>query len=390
MSTKGLFLSAAAAFALCAPAAAHAWTKAYVVDWFEPAFKFGAASGASADAPGTDCPTGANDIDVRKEVTQPYRSKAIIDHVMNPENGIGPIINTFGFRGPNGENVYENPTSRPDPGFKEVQHDIAEGLNLDGDEATGFKQGLNGENGVDNAYYKAAGCVRRWRGEARGSSTGKFHMEIMRAGEFTVTFVLSGKGDDPMNDDDVTVGVYTSPDRLVKDAEAEIAADYTYRIEADPGFQTVFKATTKNGVLQEKEAIGVFKTHDSMQTPNDDPFMELYKARVKLQMKPDGSMEGIVGGYRDWYRLFRDPVGNSGQGRRNGGGQGQGAIAERLGRFNAIGLYYALRRNADGLKDPETGQNRGISVAYRYFMKPAFVVTPGADDAVVVARIYDK
>jgi len=389
MTRTGKVLLASVALACIAPTTAMAWTKAYVAEWFEPAFRFGGPDGANPDAPGTDCPQGANDIDVKKELQQPFRSPELVAAALNPENGLS-IVRTFGFRGPNAENIYENPTSRPDPGFREVAHDMAEGLNLDGDETTGFKQGLNGENGVDNAYYKAAGCVRRWRGPARDSSTGKFHMELMRAGGFTVAFVVSGKGADPMNDEDVTVGIYTSSDRLVKDAEGVIAADYTYRIDPDPRLQSVFKARTRNGVLQEKETIPLLRAHESMQTLNDNPYMELHKARVKFEMKPDGSMVGIMAGYRDWFDLYRDPVGNSGHGKQNGNGNGSGAIAERLGRFNAVGFYYALRRNADGLKDPETGQNRGISAAYRYFLKPAFVVSPQADEAVQVARIFDK
>jgi len=388
MSVKAIVLSSAAAIAILAPQAAQAaWTKSYVVEWFESAFHFGAQPGTSPDAPGTDCPQGANDLDQRKELSTPFRTKEQVDTILNPENGLLPLQTSFAFRGLNMENVYENPTTAPDPGFKEVQSKIAEGFNLDGDETTGFTS-PTGEKGIDHAYYKAAGCVRRWRGDPRTSSTGKFHNEGMHNGAYTVLFVVSGEGDDPMNDENVTVGVYSSQDKLVKDASGVVATDYTYRVDPKAAFQTVFSARVRDGVLEQKQPF-LLKAHDHMQGFYDRPGMELSQTHVRMKMQPNGSMQGLIGGYRDWYDHFRNPLGNGGIVVGSGGGTVQGASAERLGRFNAVGFYYALRRNADGLKDPETGQNRGISTAYRYYLKPAFVVSPKADEAVRVARIFE-
>src|SRR5258707_14540264 len=39
-------------------------------------------------------------------------------------------------------------------------------------------------------------------------------------------------------------------------------------------------------------------------------------------------------------------------------------------------MYYALKRNADGMPDPKTGRNTAISTAFRFTAKPAFVVDP--------------
>ena len=43
--------------------------------------------------------------------------------------------------------------------------------------------------------------------------------------------VVAGKGDDPMNDNHVTVGFYVSNDKMVKDGNGNIARDYTFRIK---------------------------------------------------------------------------------------------------------------------------------------------------------------
>ena len=47
-----------------------------------------------------------------------------------------------------------------------------------------------------------------------------------------------------------------------------------------------------------------------------------------------------------------------------------------------MALYYALKRNADGLPDPKTGRNTGISMAYRIKAVPAHVVDPAKPAAV--------
>jgi len=40
-----------------------------------------------------------------------------------------------------------------------------------------------------------------------------------------------------------------------------------------------------------------------------------------------------------------------------------------------VSLYYALKRNADGMPD-STGRNTGISMAYRIKAVPAHVIDP--------------
>jgi len=48
-----------------------------------------------------------------------------------------------------------------------------------------------------------------------------------------------------------------------------------------------------------------------------------------------------------------------------------------------------MRRAADGLKDPVSGQHRGISTVYRMRLLPAFVVTPDAGKVVQTAQIFE-
>jgi len=368
------------------PGVGHAWTKSFLVEWAELAHYYGGSEAGGEDAPGTDCPRGTNpEMDWQKVLTTPYRSAKEVETIRSPEyrNTAQQVFyRHLAFRGPNKENVYENPTAVNETPLLQVEGKLAEGFNLDGDAATGFT-GVDGTMGVDNAFYKATGCIIAYRGKARKSYSQQTANESMRMGSWSTVVVMSGSGD-PMNDDDVTIGIYNSKDRMVKDAGGLIAADYTFRIDPDPEYQTVFKATIKDGVVEAQKPI-FLRTHDI--TLNDRiNQMKLYRTRIRWELKPDGTMTGLVGGYREWFTVWRDIAG----GYRPNGDPTRGGPRENLGRFSIPTWYVALRDAADGLPDPKTGKNLGISVAYRFHMLPAFVVAPGADQSVEVARIYSK
>jgi len=384
--TMRRLLCATAAVAILAPGAALAWTKSFVVEWMEPAFLYGGpAENGAPDSKGADCPNGINpEMDWQKLLTKSYRSSEEVSEIRHPEYRAGgqqAFYRHLGFRGPNRENVYENPTAGGDPGFIEVTGKTAEGFDLDGDPKTGFT-GVDGTPGVDNAYYKVSGCTWRWRAAHRKGVDSIAFNENMRMGGWSTLVVLSGDGTDPMNDADVTVGIYNTTDRMVKDAVGEIAPNYTFRIDPNPKFQSVFKAKVTNGVV-ETTAPTFIRTHDftNSRTYNG---LELYRGKAKWTMNPDGTMAGLIGGYRDWFAAYEVNA----TGMRPFGDTASTGVRENLGHVDLAAWYFSLRRNADGLPDPRTGVNRGISSAYRMHMLPAFVVTPSADQYVAKAQIF--
>jgi len=91
-------------------------------------------------------------------------------------------------------------------------------------------------------------------------------------------------------------------------------------------------------------------------------------------------MQGLIGGYRDWFNHYIEMAAD---GRTTGA-----AIHENIGHLTLPGLYHALRRNADGLPDPVTGANMGMSMVVDVRLIPAFVWTPDNTRPVVVARNY--
>jgi hypothetical protein len=89
------------------------------------------------------------------------------------------------------------------------------------------------------------------------------------------------------------------------------------------------------------------------------------QGRIRLRVAADGTAKGLLGGYRDWRDLY---VENTFA--QDGGQQG---VREHE---DHVALYFALKRNADGLYDPVTHRYLGISTAYRITAMPAFVVDP--------------
>lgn len=348
--------------------AAHAdWHKGFVVEWYELASYYGAESGEAE--PGTDCPAGNNpELDWRKLLKTSYRTDADIDRILDPENPQRARVG--GIRGPNKENVYEQPWVVPDPGMVGVTGDLAYGFDLDNNPETGFK-GLNGERGIDNQYYRAAGCWKSWRGPTRMAPHSKYVNDGMRDGVFTVLVLVSGSGDDPANDDDVRVAFYLGKDKLVKDANGEVAPDYSFRVNPDPRFQSVVKARTVNNRLMSTEQGQVQLRH--LEVANFyPPQLLLHEAKLSIDFNDKGAV-AMLGGYRsidDYYR----------------GWAASGAIHELVTHVNMVGYWYALRRHADYMPD-ENGQNQAISTAYRLYLTPAFVIDPFGTSEVKLAQI---
>ena len=167
-----------------------------------------------------------------------------------------------------------------------------------------------------------------------------------------------------MNDGDAVVEIGYSPDKIVKDARGGIAVDYSYRI-LQSGQYTKLKAKIKNGVVQTEQV-------EHLHTPRIAWFYDqtgdtnFTKGKIKLNIAADGlSGTGLIGGYRNWRELYTENTFA-----QDGGQQG---IREHE---DHVSLYFALRRNADGMFNEKTGKNDGISSVYRIKMSSAYVVDP--------------
>jgi hypothetical protein len=348
------------------------WTKTYVIEWNEPAMYYGAKTGVID--PGTDCPNGTNPeidwIKVLVDAGYTLEEAKWLRNPANPTRSPSNGQNQMAFRGKDRENVYVNPTSTPDPGLVGVIGTIGEGINLDGDEKTGFSS-PTGEKGIDNNFYKCLGCWKTYRGPRRLSSGAQTFNDSMRNGAWTMVIVVAGEGADPMNDDQVMVGIYMSNDRMVKDGNGNIARDYTFRIAPHAKYEGILPARTVNGKI-----ISTAPADIMLREPAYNRDLELLRAQVSLEMRADGSLIGYVGGYRPWEPIYKGWV------------NARGPVIESLTWVQLPAVYYALRRSADYSPTGHGGEKTHISYALRVEALSAFVMTPDAGKEVAAVVSY--
>ena len=381
ISQKRVLLCSVATAALAAmvqPTTAAPWSRGYVVATYEYAFRYGGRAGferAGEIEPGSDCLHGAslhfaNDKNTEAAIKQPFRSKYEIEAISRPpglEMVKAPVLTRFHiwnraitYRAwKRGIETYVNPWAAEDPGQPEVTGKIATGFNLDGNPNTGGFVAEDGERGIDNALYRAWGCDAPWRGN--GNAT--LHLRAndkMQGGLYTMVIRVSGNMD-PMNDDNATLEIGYSPDKITKNARGDVAADYSYRIVKTEQY-TKLKARIRNGVVETEQV-------ENLHAPRLAWFYDhagdadFRKGKVRLEIAPDGNAKGLIGGYRDWRKIYTENTFA-----QDGGQQG---IREHE---DGVALFYALKRNADGMADPKTGEKMGISSTYRVTAMPAYVV----------------
>jgi hypothetical protein len=381
-------MAATIAVAATSPAVAAPWVRGYAVSNYEPAWFYGGRPGynvAGQLQPGSDCPNGstdpAPDLDFKALFKTSWRTDRDIDNVVHPRgyDTVKEYLNVLhqwqeheltyrGFR--KGINSYMNPFTAPDPGMPEVTGKIALGFDLDDNPNTGGFSSPTGQKGIDNAYYRAWGCIQAFRGPPYHAALSMRANDKMLAGLYTMVVRISGNRD-PMNDDDATVEIGYSPDYVVLNAGDHVAKDYSYRIVKKSQY-TKLKAKIKNGVV-ETEQVADLRTPVFAWNEGNRGEADFHKGRMRLTIDADGNVLGLIGGYRDWRDLYFENVEAQG-----------GATSETVYHQNSLAMYYAIRRNADANPDPKTGRNRDVSIAYRFLAVPAYVIDPATPAEIVV------
>jgi hypothetical protein len=287
---------------------------------------------------------------------------------------------------PNTRNLCHNPEAgQPDPNWHIVTgaNVPVEGIDLDGQDSRANGKpapntcahddfrGFNGEHGIDNQYFRAVGCTRSY--QPTGSSI-PWSIEML-TGAWGILITLSGV-DDIRNDPDVTVGIYANADPIQLSPNRVPLTNATYAIDQDPRFRATTHGRIVNGVLTTDPVnLRFHKITNSIYLERN-----LDDARLALKIGPDGGLEGYLGGYtpvEDIYNFefsFRNGKNAQGQAASlqliNGSALGR---AGTLG-YTCNGAYFALKKLADGHRDPKTGQCTAISTQYRIKAIPAFVV----------------
>ena len=156
-------------------------------------------------------------------------------------------------------------------------------------------------------------------------------------------------------DGEITVTFDRALERVRSNPDGEARADSTYRIDSDPRSHNTFKARIKGGVVTVDDRTDL----RMLQNPLVAPEFLLKRARMRLQLKDDGTLDGLIGGYQPWSDLYF--------------GFASGGIAVEMCLTGDVGgLYWLMRKHADGDPDPVSGQNTTISATYYIEAVPVF------------------
>ena len=254
-------------------------------------------------------------------------------------------------------NAYLNPTTAPDPGFKTAVGKYAYGFDLDGkgaNDANAFEEPETHQKGIDNAYFRVVGCVENHQAPPGHDpvypiSTWDTLRETMPA------WVVTIEGKDLSRDGDVKVVVDRAINTVIRDAHGEILVDQTFEVDPDQRSRNALKGTIKDGVLSAK-APKFFLLGDEFLGYE----LDFTRVQLRIQLKPDGAAEGVLGGYVKWMPLYVQHA-------------GAGLTAESMRGVDIVGFYRAYSKLADADADA-TGQNTRISSAWRIKLLPAFVL----------------
>lgn len=277
------------------------------------------------------------------------------------KGGVSYQDGTMARRGPGRLDAVMLPGIVRDPGQLEPKLPIALGLDLDSDDGLGKPpagicrhqnfRSPDGRTGIDNQLFRVQGCSTGYQG--RRGFLMQYSNEQRRTSTRQIMVHISGI-DDEQNDDQVDIAILYSADPMVKSADGtKSLPDYTFKLASAPDLtahQTVLRGKIVNGAITAASG-EVLRITDEGGTP------VLHRPAMRFQIKPDGTLTGLIGGYLDWRRTLM--------------------VTQLGGEYNlglqVPGWYNAMRRYADGLMDPQTGECRGISTAYEVDGIPAFL-----------------
>jgi hypothetical protein len=277
------------------------------------------------------------------------------------QGGVSYESNQMALRGPHRLNAIQLPGIVADPVQFEPQTTVARGVNLDGQNSRNDYASEDGRTGIDNQLYRFMGCNAGWQGHE--GFLFQYMMEGMRNGQLSILLQVDGI-DNERNDREVYVTMLYSTDDMAKNGSgSEILHDYTFRPTTDPQYAHYFervRGRIVDGVII-TDPVEHFDFNVGRLGGPLPPGTGIADARMRIEMRPDRTIRGVLAGYVDWREIST---------------MNATAIGEFSFGYEAPALYNSMRRNADGLRDPVTGEYSGISAAYDMDGVPAFVASP--------------
>lgn len=293
------------------------------------------------------CPDGLND-GPRELFTKQFPDDGTLRTVMETQLKL------------EGENWHPSANEGPIP-YREPQGNISYGLNLDGEVGPNDFQSPEGEEGIDNQFYRVVGCTNNYM--KAGSLRHFGNVFVVQYNNNRWMFELTGV-DDLTNDNEVTLTTYRGRDSLLADATgAGFIPGGTQRIDTRWGKEFIVQVRGKivDGILT-TEPIEHIKI-PSGSTFNTNGYESFLGLRFQLALTSK-SAKGMMAGYMDVdkYNRWRNTTWSTHH-------QSYGQESSRF-------MYPALRRHADGYPDAETGINTAISMAQETTFVQTFILHP--------------
>jgi hypothetical protein len=353
-----LFSAAVALVAVSAAPANALESKSYAVEWFS-------VGSYSQDG---DCPGGVNP-PTRVQYAESYEllgyspdqvKKLMEDQVSDDQYADARATNILRFRGRlNGEpvNAFVHPWSVADPGFVAINGKYSFGFDLDGKQGPkSFIEPRTKQTGIDNELFRAVGCIEQFRGTYNFRPTfWDFIWGSMK--ETTPAWLITVSGEDLDKDGPVTVTFDRAIEQLAFGPAGDLLADATYRIDPDPRSHHEFNGEIKDRVLTISKGGDLTLLLDTLAFNE----FRLHNTHLRMDIEPSGRLNGLIGGYQPWGDVYF--------GIANGGLAYENMIVNDI-----TGIYWLLRKHADAMPDPKTGENMAISSAYRIEAVPVFAV----------------
>lgn len=271
--------------------------------------------------------------------------------------------------GPDDTNICSQPDRFDRPMLSTVQSELAIGLDLDQGRGAGCAHdeftSPSGAPGVDNQEYRVMGCKLEWRGlDGMQSDLAVGTRQFHASGEWTQVILLRGV-DSLENDEDVEVIYGNTPDRPFVDSKGNFLPGASFTIsDKPPRHRNTLKGRIANGVLTTApariELTATWGQGGARDIRGNRGAYDFHEGMLRLTFQPDGSLQGLVGGYRPLFDAILSPA---------LGGAGSAIVAG----IDCAAELKTLRKYADGLRDPKTGQCTGISSAMQLSAVPAFV-----------------
>lgn len=254
------------------------------------------------------------------------------------------------------------PTSKPEKfPYREAGGKVAIGLDLDGKVDDNDFTSPEGEQGIDNEFFRVIGCQPNLR--LPDGQMAFFNNKYIIDKNYNRTLIELTGVDDLVNDPDVTVTMYRGLDPLLRDATGNgIIPGGSQRVDVKYGerFHHVTTGKIENGVLTTTPKDMTFPWTYVNGTPT---VVVVRDMRFRFNLTDTGAA-GLMAGNVDVDKFYDHMM------------MAESTHHQAYGQLSPPGFARSLFAHADGYPDPKTGKMTTISAALSTTLVQVVIVHP--------------